>query len=116
MTQAEVILQREWALVLPVLVLLLVPGLGGAVAFARRLRLNAGYVVLLAFAFGVAWIATLSITAYFARWSLSVVQWGYLAAVPVSAALLLEVWRRARSERASHTRGEAVERRIGPAW
>lgn len=116
MTQAELILQREWMLVLPVLALLFVPGLGGAVAFARRLRLDAGYVALLAFAFGVAWIATLSITVYFVGWSLSVVQWGYLAAVPVSAALLFDAWRRARSERASHTRGEAVERRMGPAW
>ncbi|MBU4556140.1 MAG: hypothetical protein KJ747_04650 [Actinobacteria bacterium] len=116
MTQAEVILQREWVLVLPVLILLLVPGLGGAVAFARRLRLNAGYVALMAFAFGVAWTAMLSITAYYARWSLSVVQWGYLAAVPVSAALLFEAWRRARNERTSHMRGEAVERRIDSAW
>ncbi|MDO9108688.1 MAG: hypothetical protein Q7U89_06815, partial [Coriobacteriia bacterium] len=116
MTQAGLILQREWLLVLPVLALLLVPGLGGAVVFARRLRLTWGYVALLAFAFGVAWIAMLSIAAYFAGWSLSVVLYGYLAAVPVSAALLYEAWRRARSERASRVRGEAGERRIGPAW
>lgn len=88
MSQAELILHREWMLVIPVMAVLFMPGLGFGAWFARRTRLSLAHAVSLGFALGVAWVAMLAIVSFFAGWSLLVVQWGYLAAAPVSLALL----------------------------
>ena len=116
MTQADLILQREWLMVLPLLLILLVPGLGGGVAFARRARLSLAHAVSIGFAGGIAWISMLAIVSFYARWSLGVVQWGYLAAVPFSLVLLADTGRRARLERKSLSDDERLERRVRSGW
>jgi len=115
-TQADLILQREWLMVLPVLLILLVPGLGAGVAFARRTRLSLAHAVSIGFAGGVAWIAMLAIVSFYAGWSLSVVQWGYLAAVPVSLVLVADTGRRVRLERKVLTADERLERQVRTGW
>lgn len=89
MSQAAVIMVKEWALALPVMLVLLAPGLGPAWVFARKRSLPVSWMILLAFAWGVAWVSVAGICAYLMRWSLSVVVWAYAAAIPVSVALIV---------------------------
>jgi len=116
-TQADVILRREWLLVLPVLAILVVPGLGAGMAFARRMRLSLAHAVSVGFAGAVAWIAMLSIVAFYAGWSLAVVQWGYLVALPFSLALIADTIRRQVLERrVRNADGSESPRRIVSSW
>lgn len=78
------ILLREWALVVPVTLLLLAPGSGFAYAFGSRHRLSAAWMISLAFSWGVAWCATLAIAAFYLGLHFDVVAVLYVLAIPVS--------------------------------
>lgn len=88
MSQATLITLREWALALPVMGLLFLPGLGPAWVFGRRRSLSAPWILLLSFAWGVAWTSLVAISAYLAQGTLTFVVWAYLATIPVSIAFL----------------------------
>ena len=85
---------REWFLLLPVLVLLLAPGLGPAWLFARKSGLSLPWTLSLAFSWSVAWCSVLAMGAFLLHLSLDVVVWGFALAIPVSVVL---VWRDVRA-------------------
>lgn len=88
MSQETAIALKEWALAIPVMVLLLAPGLGPAWVFCRRRDLSLAWVASLAFAWGVAWTSAVAVVAHLAHLSLAVVIGAYVAAIPFSIWLL----------------------------
>lgn len=94
MTQETAILYREWGLAVPVLLLLMAPGFGPALWFAKRGELSVPWVVSLAFAWSAAWSAIVAISMFYLGLSIHWVMWATLAAVPFSGWVVYRVWRR----------------------